>query len=257
MNTNLHFLDKGPAPISQQPGAENFEIIHRAKSLIILDKKFSLTQPGSLVNVFGSYWTMIVGDHSKNWASLWVNGEWREEPGVVAGIFPPFSVAVWRFAAGHHEAKIYLSTMPMVRGLNTPHVFAVNSPLPDNQDQLRAFMGKYQPTMTAIPQPSVSRSVAMLKRQIDDTYQEQETLVRFLRQKSISYKGVARAFKRAYGISPSQYRLKLRLLEARLRILWGESVIDAAFSCGYNNLSLFNRQFRRENRVTPSRMFSK
>ena len=60
-------------------------------------------------------------------------------------------------------------------------------------------------------------------------------------------------FKRAVGISPSQYQIDLRMNEAR-RLLreTKKSILDVALDVGYTNPSHFAKLFRRENGLTPS-----
>lgn len=63
----------------------------------------------------------------------------------------------------------------------------------------------------------------------------------------------SRLFKEATGVSPSQYHLNLRMIEAR-RLLreTEESVINIALDVGYNNPSHFAHVFHRETGMTPS-----
>ena len=63
-----------------------------------------------------------------------------------------------------------------------------------------------------------------------------------------------RLFKRAIGLSPSQYQIDLRMNEAR-RLLreTKKSILDVALDVGYTNPSHFAKLFRRENGLTPSK----
>lgn len=61
-----------------------------------------------------------------------------------------------------------------------------------------------------------------------------------------------RAFKSATHMSPLQYRSRLRLHEARRRLLLGEAHIGKiAFDVGYNSQSQFNREYRKMFDVAP------
>jgi AraC family transcriptional regulator len=62
-----------------------------------------------------------------------------------------------------------------------------------------------------------------------------------------------RLFKRATGVPPSQYQIKLRMDAAR-RLLreTKKSVITIAIEVGYSNPSHFARLFRKENGLSPS-----
>jgi AraC family transcriptional regulator len=59
--------------------------------------------------------------------------------------------------------------------------------------------------------------------------------------------------KRATGLSPSQYFIRLRMIRARLLLLeTRRSIIDVGLEVGYSSPSHFSQVFRREVGVTPS-----
>ena len=61
-----------------------------------------------------------------------------------------------------------------------------------------------------------------------------------------------RFFKEAMGTSFTAYLSAYRLsMAARLLILTNDSILDIALSCGYENLSYFNRSFKKRYKKTP------
>lgn len=63
----------------------------------------------------------------------------------------------------------------------------------------------------------------------------------------------SRMFKRATGLSPSQYFIRLRMNRARHLLLETDrSIIDVGLEVGYSSPSHFSQVFRREVGVTPS-----
>lgn len=63
----------------------------------------------------------------------------------------------------------------------------------------------------------------------------------------------SRMFKRATGLSPSQYFIRLRMSRARHLLLETDlSIIDIGLDVGYSSPSHFSQVFRREVGVTPS-----
>ena len=59
-------------------------------------------------------------------------------------------------------------------------------------------------------------------------------------------------FKSVTEMSFSQYLMIYRLRQARERILAGDKMIDAAYSCGFNNIRSFNRMFKKYYHITPT-----
>lgn len=60
-------------------------------------------------------------------------------------------------------------------------------------------------------------------------------------------------FRNVTGTSPHQYRMRLRLREAALRLLTtGERIVDISLASGFDDLSNFTRSFRREFGMSPS-----
>jgi len=62
-----------------------------------------------------------------------------------------------------------------------------------------------------------------------------------------------RTFRQVVGMAPHQYVLRTRLQRAALRLRRSQDEISAiAFGAGFNDLSTFNRRFRRVMGVSPS-----
>jgi AraC family transcriptional regulator len=82
---------------------------------------------------------------------------------------------------------------------------------------------------------------------------EEFSLARLAGQVGMSESHFNRLFKRATGVPPSQYQIRLRIDAAR-RLLreTDRSVIDIGNDVGYSNPSHFARLFRKETGLTPS-----
>lgn len=79
------------------------------------------------------------------------------------------------------------------------------------------------------------------------------SLEKLARLAELSEYHFSRMFKRATGLSPSQYFIRLRMVRARQLLLeTRRSVIDVGLEVGYSSPSHFSQVFRREVGVTPS-----
>ena len=69
-------------------------------------------------------------------------------------------------------------------------------------------------------------------------------------QKNEKYLG--RLFQKELGTSFHEYLMQLRLHKAESLLLQGrDNIIDIAFDCGFNNISYFNRSFKKKHGMTP------
>ncbi len=69
----------------------------------------------------------------------------------------------------------------------------------------------------------------------------------------ISKSTLCRRFRRYFRTTPSDYIESRRLSEGKKRLLAGQSVQDACFSCGFSDCSYFILRFRKKFGVTPYR----
>lgn len=89
---------------------------------------------------------------------------------------------------------------------------------------------------------------------LDTRYAEPHSLSALAADAAMSPFHFARVFRQLVGVPPHRYLLRVRLQQARERLLDGESVTRACFATGFNNLSYFIRAFRRAFGQTPSRL---
>lgn len=82
------------------------------------------------------------------------------------------------------------------------------------------------------------------------------TLMELASQSACSERTLARLFKKETGLTFSDWRKQLRLMEAIDRIGQGHSITRVALDMGYQSTSAFTAMFRRTLGVTPSHYFS-
>lgn len=91
------------------------------------------------------------------------------------------------------------------------------------------------------------------KQLIDNFFAAKHELDEEIRRLGVTQHRMIRIFKEQYGVTPSEYMNELRIHEAKSRLAaTGESIIDIAYSVGFNSLSAFYRLFRRMTGVSPA-----
>jgi len=98
-----------------------------------------------------------------------------------------------------------------------------------------------------------TEAVSRLLDWIDENYAEPITLSRLANLSGMSEKYICRIFKEYTSKSPIRYINELRIENACYQIIYeGKSVTEAAYDCGFNELSYFSKVFKEQMGLSPS-----
>lgn len=98
-----------------------------------------------------------------------------------------------------------------------------------------------------------SRRILKVKKYINDNYMHDLRLKTLADVANMSESAFCRFFKLHTGRKLSEYVIDIRLGYAtRMLIDTTETVAEISFKCGYNNMSNFNRMFKRKNGCSPT-----
>jgi AraC-like DNA-binding protein len=101
--------------------------------------------------------------------------------------------------------------------------------------------------------PRDERRVTRALRRIEDRAEEPLALADLAREAAMSPYHFLRTFHAVAGMTPHQYLLRTRLHRAAVRLHRSrEPISTIAFDAGFNDLSTFNRRFRRLMGASPS-----
>lgn len=96
-----------------------------------------------------------------------------------------------------------------------------------------------------------------VKEHIDANYQNDLKITEVAKVLNISRVVMTRAFSQAYGLSPVEYRTRLRIHAALVYMRQGLSITDALYLVGFSNPSLFINNFKSYLNATPHQYKSK
>lgn len=114
--------------------------------------------------------------------------------------------------------------------------------------RLSAGLSQNATVMAPAAVARVTRVVRLIERQP----QAFLTLAALAGEAGLSPYHFLRVFERLTGLTPHQYILRTRLREAAVRLASTPTkILDAAFDCGFGDVSNFNRAFRTEFGVNP------
>ena len=102
------------------------------------------------------------------------------------------------------------------------------------------------------PTPRDERRVAAALQRIEAQQGVRLSVDELAAEAAVSPFHFLRIFEQVVGVTPGQYMLRARLHRAAVRLRRAPDTIAAvALDCGFDDLSTFNRQFRRATGVTP------
>jgi AraC-like DNA-binding protein len=102
------------------------------------------------------------------------------------------------------------------------------------------------------PTPRDERRVAAALRRIEAQQGARLSLDTLAAEAAVSPFHFLRVFEQVVGVTPGQYMLNTRLRHAAVRLRSSQDAIAAvALDCGFDDLSTFNRQFRRATGLPP------
>jgi len=103
-------------------------------------------------------------------------------------------------------------------------------------------------------QPDASHPLEPLRRFLDTSFAEHHTLAALSAHAGVSETYLCRAFKRYTGKTLFEYILDRRIQAAMLRLrTTDDKVLHIALSCGFGDISHFNRAFKKRVGTTPVR----
>ncbi|HXS21102.1 MAG TPA: AraC family transcriptional regulator [Steroidobacteraceae bacterium] len=102
------------------------------------------------------------------------------------------------------------------------------------------------------PTPRDERRVAAALRRIEARQGVRLSVDELAAEAAVSAFHFLRIFEQVVGVTPGQYMLRTRLRRAAIGLrASNEAIASVALDCGFDDLSTFNRQFRRATGLTP------
>jgi len=91
------------------------------------------------------------------------------------------------------------------------------------------------------------------KAQIVRTYGGSTSVSEIAGKLGVSHAHLSRQFKRDFGLTPVDYRNRLRVNDAMGRLSQGEKILDVGYEVGFNDTSRFYEDFRKVTGTSPGK----
>lgn len=226
-----------------------------AQDLIYFDRTHSFKQDASEIDAFGKFWCLALADFAPGQVSIHRLGESIPLIGPHSLWIPPSSLIDWRLSAGTIEWSSYLSTLPLPADLpNSPMAL---SGLPAHKfstaDELFSFVRGCSPAFPIDKVEEPNSLAIRLREKLDESFSTHRTLHEIAVDLKVTHAAMTRAFRRCFGVSPVVYRNRKRVFEAMsLLLLKGQRPTETCFQVGFEDISRFNKQFRKQMNAIPS-----
>jgi AraC-like DNA-binding protein len=142
---------------------------------------------------------------------------------------------------------------PPAEWLTVSMVFDLGQrPLARTPQEFVALLAKPLPfvTMEATASSYLSRKAKAL---IASNYRESVSIARIADELGVSHPHLSRQFKRDYGLTPLDYRHRLRVSEAMGHLSQGEKILDIGYDVGFNDTKRFYADFRKVTGSSPGK----
>jgi AraC-like DNA-binding protein len=204
--------------------------------------------------IFGRGWLLeIVELTSGNYH--FISNHQRVRPaGNRFGVFYPSFTFVRAYARDIKGYNFGIGSDQTIAGLpDTPFIFETDHVAEFTAiDQALYVLNSCRNSQAIAVNTDPSSLSLKTKTLIDENYQIYPSIGRLAERLHISHEHMSRQFKKDYRISPSVYLHKLRVADATLRLSIGEPIVDISMDVGYNDLSRFYKQFRKNTRTSPA-----
>ena len=117
---------------------------------------------------------------------------------------------------------------------------------------MRDYENEFSMTPDLYPKVYLYRRIVQAKLFIDDNYAKRIDLDNIADEAFFSKFHFIRLFKKAYGQTPHQYLIKVRIRKAKELLKSSAPVIDVCYAVGFESVSSFTGLFKRMTNVTPS-----
>ena len=138
---------------------------------------------------------------------------------------------------------------------DSPRLVATSKiPLRNRQGEIVGIAGFSRPLDEIGGDTDVSRRFAQVIKHIHRHYGEAMTSKELAKMAGLSVSQFERRFGEAFGVSPRQYLLRIRIESAaRLLASTEQTVSEIAFACGFHDHAHLSKSFRKMMHVPPTR----
>src|SRR6185295_14262893 len=162
-------------------------------------------------------------------------------------LYPPFTITQVCFKQTKSAVCGIATTAPLPPELTSPTLFEFSQPTHlSGVAQAIQVLRSARNQLPVVRTPEPTQLSRQAKKLIDENYIVYPAIGRIAERLGVTHEHLSRQFKRDFAMSPSSYLRQLRLADVPLKLAKGEDIVNISLDVGYNDLSRFYKQFRKQ-----------
>lgn len=233
---------------------------HISEHITIFQRTHLWPQNSREIDVFGRYWSLAWLHFPDDQVALHRLGEKNYLNGPLALFIPPFSVIDTEIKGGEIYWQAMISDLPLDDSFPsqaTIYERAAHQPIPQSLEEIKKFFLDHQRSAGrsyVVEKVEIVSGVAENVRQfINKNFEEEFSISKISEILGYNHAVIDRAFKKAYGLSPINYRNKMRVLDSIHKLVLGKlNISDIGYDVGFSTPGNFAKQFKKIMKLPPS-----
>lgn len=211
-------------------------------------------QGGKYVDITSTSWHLIIANIPSE--RIWLRSatEWIPLTGHTLLYLPKFSIIEFKVTEGPFNYLLLCSSKESINEFSGPR-FVTNElskiQSPQTLSETLRFINGMRAAIPITIERYQSKMAELMKSSLDLEFDQDVKISDIADRYNYSRDVMSRAFTKVYGISPIEYRHRLRIFDALRMMRLGFSITESSYSVGYRDPSQFNVQFKKYLGVSP------
>lgn len=238
--------------------SNDVKVINESSRLIFREHKF--VPPQNIIDVHADYWSLGLFQFSEEAEAIVGKNKSLKFSGVGALYLPRFAIVEWMIHAPNMNWIYFITRQKTeIEDLKVPTVFMnidiheVHEVMARSEEAVTEWILN-QENGKNIERQFVDHLVPQqLKSSIDRQFRQQKAIKEIQEELRFSPSYSSRIFKQAYGLSPVEYRNRLRVMQVSVDLLFKQQTIEQSqHSVGIEDSSFFHKKFKQHLNARPS-----